>query len=215
MSSPEACVAALEAAKAAGKIHHYAMCNFGVQDLQAFKAAGGQPISNQLPYNLLWRSIEHEVTPLCIQEGIGILCYSPLQQGLLAGKAASPLAVSEGRRRTRIYSSNSSDKTCHCSPGLEDAVFGDSGALEKLRQISTEAGCSMVDCALGWLLAQDGVSCVIVGASCPAQVVRNASLPKLSPEVVERCGMATSQLKELNFRQGNFIDQYAKQSRIK
>jgi len=58
--------------------------------MAAFRAAGGAPVTNQLPYNLLWRSIEPRIVPCCIEGGMGILCYSPLQQGLLAGKTLSP-----------------------------------------------------------------------------------------------------------------------------
>ena len=171
-------------------------------------------MTNQLPYNLLWRSIEHRIVPCCVESGMGILCYSPLQQGLLAGKTRSPEEVIEGRRRTRIYRPDSSPKTCHGSPGLEDAVFGSGGALESLRSICDEASCSMVDAALGWLLAQRGVACVIVGASSPAQMARNAKLPRIAPAVAEKCSGATEALKDLLHSQGNWVDQYARTSRI-
>ena len=77
-SHPE-CVAALEQAKSEGRIRHYGVCNFGTEDLAQFKAAGGKPVTNQLPYNLLWRSIERKIAGACMEEGIGVLCYSPLQ----------------------------------------------------------------------------------------------------------------------------------------
>jgi aryl-alcohol dehydrogenase-like predicted oxidoreductase len=48
------------------------------------------PESNQLPYNLIWRAIEFEIKQECVDEGIGILCYSVLAQALLTGKYASP-----------------------------------------------------------------------------------------------------------------------------
>jgi myo-inositol catabolism protein IolS len=214
MASHGECVEVLEAAKAARKIRHYGVCNFGTDDMAAFRAAGGAPVTNQLPYNLLWRSIEPRIVPCCIEGGMGILCYSPLQQGLLAGKTLSPEEVTEGRRRTRIYRPETSEKTCHGSPGMEEPVFGPHGALESLRGICQGAGCSMVDAALGWLIAQPGVSCVIVGASSPEQMTRNAKLPRIDPAVAQQCSEATAALKELVAQQGNFVDQYAPKSRI-
>ena len=72
----------------------------------------------------------------------------------------------------------------------------------------------MVDAALGWLIAQPGVSCVIVGASSPEQMTRNTKLPRIDPAVAQQCSEATAALKELVAQQGNFVDQYAPKSRI-
>ena len=51
------------------QVRHYGLCNFGTEDLAAFAAAGGKPVSNQLPYNLLYRAIESGALPACIDEG--------------------------------------------------------------------------------------------------------------------------------------------------
>ena len=61
---------------------YYGVCNFGTDDLNHFTKANGKPATNQICYNLLWRSIEKGVLPKCVAENVGILCYSPLQQGL-------------------------------------------------------------------------------------------------------------------------------------
>ena len=60
----------------------------------------------QVPYSLLWRSVEYDILPLCSQNNIDVLAYSPLQQGLLSGKYLKLDDVLEGRRRTRLFSSN-------------------------------------------------------------------------------------------------------------
>jgi aryl-alcohol dehydrogenase-like predicted oxidoreductase len=60
-------------------------------------------IQFQLPYNLLWRSIEYDIVPKCKAHNIGVLAYSPLQQGMLTGKYMSLEDVPEGRRRTRLF----------------------------------------------------------------------------------------------------------------
>ena len=54
-------------------------------------------MSNQLPYNLLWRAIEHGILPACESRGMAVLAYSPLQQGLLSGKYTSPTQLEPGR----------------------------------------------------------------------------------------------------------------------
>ena len=61
--------------------------------------------SNQVPYSLLWRAVEYEILPRCLASGIGILCYSPLAQGLLTGKFASAGDVPDKRARSRLFSS--------------------------------------------------------------------------------------------------------------
>ena len=67
---------------------------------------------------------------------------------------------------------------------------------------------------IGWLLAQPNVSCVLVGASSPAQMSRNAQLPQSTAELVAECTAATEDVKRVLFEQGNWVDQYAKESRI-
>ncbi len=85
-------VAALEGAVATGKLKFYGCCNFGTDDLAAFMAAGGKPVSNQLPYNLLFRTIESGILPACIDKNMGVLTYSSLQQALLTGKFTDPVS---------------------------------------------------------------------------------------------------------------------------
>lgn len=58
--------------------------------MECFAVTGAHPVSNQLPYNLLWRAIEHGTLPTCRALGLGVLCYSPLQQGILCGKSVRP-----------------------------------------------------------------------------------------------------------------------------
>ena len=97
---------------------------------------------------------------------------------------------------------------------MEPAVFGPDGGLEALARICDLAGCSMVDAALGWLLSRPGVASVIVGASTPEQMTRNAKLPQIAPSVVDECTEATEAVKQLNEDLGNWVDQYARESRV-
>ena len=216
----------------------------GTDDMEWFSAAGGRGVSNQLPYNLLWRSIESGILPACRARQHGVLCYSPLQQGLLSGKYTSPDQLQPGRLRTRMFAPDRSPLSRHGSPGLEPALFGPDGAIEKLRAAAEGAGVSMAELATGWLLAQPGVDVVIVGASTAEQARRNAVIPAAarSDEAVAAATQAVSDilfpsssssatvrpqsgadlrgapqtdgLFEEAARQGGWVDQYAAASRI-
>ena len=88
-------IGALEALRSEGKIRFYGVSNFGKQDLT--EALGkGDIVSDQLPYNLLWRAIESDVQPVCVSNHVSIMCYCPMAQGLLTGKFATPDDVPEG-----------------------------------------------------------------------------------------------------------------------
>lgn len=210
-------VAALEQAKAAGRIKHYGFCNFGTDDMKWFEEAGGVGVSNQLPYNLLWRSIERGILPACRKKGLAVLCYSSLQQGLLAGRYTDPAQLESGRLRTRMFEPSRSPLSRHGSPGLEGEIFGPDGALAALKGASDTAGVTMAEAAVGWLLAQPGVDIVIVGAASVSQAARNAApLPAAAtaPETIAACTAATAQLLAAVDAQGCWVDQYAAESRI-
>lgn len=152
--------------------------------MEALQQAGGfNSVTNQLPYNLLWRNIERAIVPACVKAKMGVLCYSPLQQGLLTGKVLSAAQLIPGRRRTRLFASSTVDKARHGGDGVEQELFGcgsgtsvGGGAIGRLRDLCTESGVSMVQMSVAWLLAQKGVHCVIVGASSPKQARSNAEL---------------------------------------
>jgi myo-inositol catabolism protein IolS len=143
-----AAVRALEAAKAVGQIRHYGVCNFGTEDLAGFAAAGGASTSNQLPYNLLWRSIEDGILPATHAAGQAVLTYSSLQQGLLAADITDPGQLSIGRLRTRMFAPTRSPLSQHGSPGLEAQLFGPAGALAALRAAAAAGRVSLAELAV-------------------------------------------------------------------
>ncbi|MCX7887555.1 MAG: aldo/keto reductase [Verrucomicrobiae bacterium] len=157
-----------------GKIRYVGVSNFGVSFLHELLGFA-QPVSNQLPYSLLWRAIEFEIQPLCVAKQIGILCYSPLAQGLLTGKFASPDEVPEKRARTRLFSSGRK-MTRHGEPGCEAETFE---ALRRIREVAEKNREPMGRVALAWLLAQPGVACLIAGARNAAQARENAAAAEL------------------------------------
>jgi len=183
---------ALERLKSQGKIRAIGVSNFGPQDLADLLAVG-RCETNQLAYNLLFRAIEFEIQPKCVENDIGILCYSPIAQGLLTGKFSSADEVPEGRARTRHFSKNR-PQTRHGEDGCEAETFE---AIRKIRRISQQIGEPMGRVALAWLLHQPAVVSVLAGARRPEQVRENARAAqlKLSPDVLRQLSEATEPVK--------------------
>eukprot|EP00698_Gefionella_okellyi_P009269 TRINITY_DN2344_c0_g1_i6.p1 TRINITY_DN2344_c0_g1~~TRINITY_DN2344_c0_g1_i6.p1 ORF type:complete len:337 (-),score=78.56 TRINITY_DN2344_c0_g1_i6:511-1521(-) len=202
-------IAALKRQQSLGRIRHFAVCNFGVQDLETVTAAGVSLVTNQLPYNLIWRAIETDIVPACTAKNIGILAYSPLQQGLLSGKFTSADQVPAGRQRTRHFASSRTALSRHGQAGHEDLTFG---TLQRVKDISTRAGVSMAGAALSWVLNQPGVVSAIVGATSVEQIRQSANAPTLSADVVQQLTNATAELKDAL---GPDPDMWAAQSRYK
>jgi len=184
----------MDALRREGKIRAIGVSNFGVSFLRDALAAA-EVQTNQLCYSLLWRAIEHEVKPLCEENDVGILTYSPLAQGLLTGKFASAGDVPQGRARTRLFSGDR-PQARHGEQGAEAETFA---ALDEIRRIAEEAGHSMAHVSLAWLLAQPGVTSVIVGGRNPAQAADNAAAGdvQLPADVLDRLAAATEPVKEL------------------
>jgi len=178
--------------KQQGKVRHVGVCNMGVGDLEAVCPLES-PVTDQVPYSLLWRTVEHGILPQCRENGIGVLAYSPLMHGLLAGKYQASDDVPDGRARSRHFSSDRS-MTRHGEPGCERETFA---AIEAIGEISNGLGRSMADVALAWCVQQPGVSCVIAGASTPEQVTQNiTTFEKPIPgEAIRRLNDATEPLR--------------------
>ncbi|MGD9495587.1 MAG: aldo/keto reductase [Armatimonadota bacterium] len=200
---------AMEELIAEGKVRVGGVSNWGPRDLDELLQAG-RPASNQVSYSLLFRAIEYEILPRCIEEGIGILCYMPLMQGLLAGKFASADEVPPGRARSRHFSS-SRPQARHGEPGAEQETFA---AVRTIREIADELGAPMAQVAIAWDLAQPGVASVITGIRNPEQARANAAAAELelAPEVIERLNAATDALKAAL---GSNADMWQSDSRIR
>ena len=185
---------ALEKLREQGKVRAVGVCNFGVGDLSDLLKIG-RTETNQLPYSLLWRAVEYQIRQQCVDERIGILCYSPLAQGLLTGKFGSPDEVPAGRARTRHFS-KARPQVRHGEAGCEAETFA---AIEKIRAMCAEIHRPMAQVALAWLLHQPGVTAVIAGARNPDQIRQTAQAAdlELSPETVGELTEATEPLKRI------------------
>ena len=142
----------------AGKIR-YAGCS-NLYAWQIMKANGAAErrgfekfVSGQYLYNLIRRDIETEILPACVDQGMGILCWSPLAAGLLTGKYRDADEVAAADRFKSMKNLN------------ERYVFRESMELvELLCDIAEEAGKSPTTVALAWLLKDKAVTSVIAGA---------------------------------------------------
>lgn len=164
----EGACAEMMALQAEGKIRAIGVSNFGPADLGAWRAHA-DCVSNQVAYNLAFRAVEFEIVPACQEQGVGILAYMPLMQGLLAGVWDAVEDIPLMRRRTRQFSSKR-EGTRHSEPGCETELFE---MLAELRRIAEELGASMADVSIAWLIAQPGVTSAVVGARRSDQLQRN------------------------------------------
>ena len=85
-----------------GKINEIGVSNFGILDMTEV-LNNLNIVTNQLPYNAFWRAIEDDIKPFCIENNIGIICYSTLAQGLLTGRYKDVSEVPEGVSRSRLF----------------------------------------------------------------------------------------------------------------
>jgi aryl-alcohol dehydrogenase-like predicted oxidoreductase len=147
-------------------------------------------ISNQPEYSMLRRRIEAEIIPLCAQEGVGQLVWSPLAQGVLTGKYARGQSPPDD---SRAASSRMGGFIRHW---LTDEVLA---SVERLGTVAEQAGMTVAQLALAWVLREPNVASAIVGASRPSQLEENcaasgrlldadvlAAAEKAVAEVVER-----------------------------
>jgi aryl-alcohol dehydrogenase-like predicted oxidoreductase len=111
-------------------------------------------VSMQNHYNLLYREEEREMIPLCLDQGIGVIPWSPLARGVLAGNRSR-----DGEKRTTRSSSDP----------FTDYLYGegDFDVVDRVTEIAGERGVSAAQVALAWLLHKPGVTAPIVGVTKP------------------------------------------------
>jgi aryl-alcohol dehydrogenase-like predicted oxidoreductase len=136
-------------------------------------------VSNQPQYNMIWRVIESEVIPLSEREGVGQIVWSPIAQGVLTGKYQPGQPVPAGSRATDPSGSGFIQRL------LDDAVLR---RVADLAPIAADAGLSMAQLAVAWVLQNRNVSAAIIGATRPEQVRENvkASGVVLEPDLLKR-----------------------------
>ena len=126
-----------------------------------------QLVSNQPQYSMLWRVIEAEVVPTSIELGLGQVVFSPIAQGVLTGKYEPGKQPPAGSRATDEKSGAG-----FISRLMTDEVLT---TVQGLKPLAEQAGLSMAQLAVAWVLQNDNVSAAIIGASRPEQVRDNAA----------------------------------------
>ncbi|MDQ3165893.1 MAG: aldo/keto reductase family protein [Actinomycetota bacterium] len=122
-------------------------------------------VSNQPQYSMLWRVIEAEVVPTCEELGIGQVVWSPIAQGVLTGKYRPGQPHPPGSRAT-----DDKGGADMVQRWLRDDVLE---AVAALGPIAEQAGLSMAQLAVAWVLQNPNVSAAIIGATRPEQVTEN------------------------------------------
>jgi aryl-alcohol dehydrogenase-like predicted oxidoreductase len=123
-------------------------------------------VSSQPQYSLLWREPEDEVIPLCAANGISQIVWSPLGQGVLSGKYDPDSPLPRDSRAASDTMSGFMDRL------MQPDVLR---AVQQLKPIAEEAGLTLPQFALAWVLREPNVASAIIGASRPEQVRENAA----------------------------------------
>ena len=145
-----------------GKVRFAGSSNFSAEQIEAADGAARERgyarfVSAQNHYSLVRREIEDDVLPACERLGIGMLPFFPLANGLLTGKYARGEHATEGRLAGRAIPEEQFDR------------------VDALQQYAAERGVTLLDVAIGGLLAMPAVSSVIAGATKPEQVRANVA----------------------------------------
>ena len=153
----------------AGKARYIGFSEWPVDRIEAALALPGVEkfVSSQPQYSLLHRKPEQAVIPLCARSGISQIVWSPLAQGVLTGKYTAGAAVpSDSRAAHDTMSANFRREW------LEPPVLD---AVQALKPLAAQAGLSLAQFALAWVLREPNVAAAIIGASRPEQVDENVA----------------------------------------
>ena len=126
---------------------------------------GVQLVSNQPQYSMLWRVIESDVVPTCEELGVSQVVFSPIAQGVLTGKYEPGAQPPEGSRARDEKGGADMVKRY-----LRDDVLE---AVQRLTPVADDAGLSLAQLAVAWVLQNQNVASAIIGASRPEQVAEN------------------------------------------
>ena len=164
-----------------GKIRYAGVSNFNVAQLRRIMPI--HPVTSlQPPYSMLRRDVESEILPFCAENGIGVVCYSPMQMGLLTGSFSrermSTMAGDDLRTRNPYFA--------------EPALTRNLALVDRLRQIAARNSRSVGELALAWVLRRPEVTCAIVGGRRQGQVreLAGAAGWELLPSEVEEISRA-------------------------
>jgi aryl-alcohol dehydrogenase-like predicted oxidoreductase len=159
---------ALTRAVESGKVRYIGFSEWPAERIQAALDMTGVAkfVSSQPQYSLVWREPEDEIIPLCSANGISQIVWSPLGQGVLSGKYDPDRPPPSDSRAASAQMGGFIDRLLH-----PDLLRG----VQRLKPIAQEAGLTLPQFALAWVLREPGVASAIIGASRPEQVRENAA----------------------------------------
>ncbi len=165
----EETMAALTDIVRAGKVRYLGFSEWPADRIAEAMAMAGVEhfVSSQPQYSMLWRKPEAEIIPLCRDHGISQIVWSPLAQGVLTGKYQPGATIPTDSR-----AANASMNTAFRQAWLEAPVLQ---AIGRIRPLAAQAGLTLAQFALAWVLRDTNVAAAIVGASRPEQLDDNAA----------------------------------------
>ena len=163
----EETIEAFQQVVASGKARYLGFSEWTTEQVRAAIDLAGPDlfVSSQPQYSMLWRAPEAELFSLSAANGISQIVWSPLGQGVLTGKYRPGQAPPPDSRAANT------DMNVAMSRLMDDDVLE---AVDRLRPIADQAGLSMAELALAWVLRRPEVASAIVGATRPEQVHANA-----------------------------------------
>ncbi len=152
--------------KQQGKIKAAGVCNYNVEQMKTAETVLSLA-SNQVPYSMVFKDIEKEVVPYCIEHKKAVIAYSPLHRGLLTGKFKAGHVYNEGdtRESSRFYTAENITRT---------NVF-----LDSIRPLAAEKNATLSQLVIAWTLLQPGITIALVGARNAEQAIQNAKAADL------------------------------------
>lgn len=162
----------------AGKIKAIGVSNYNLKQISTAEAwlteRGSVLASHQPPYSVINRGIEKEILPYCRQMNVGIVCYSPMERGLLTGKYGPDHKFPEGDHRSNYKA---------FKPEVRKLV---SAALEQVKAIADRHQASFAQLIVNWTFSEPGITAALVGARNAEQAIHNAGAMKFTLSDVER-----------------------------
>jgi aryl-alcohol dehydrogenase-like predicted oxidoreductase len=160
-----------------GKIHAAGVCNYNVAQMQAAEKVISLA-SNQVPYSMVFRDIENEVVPYCLEHKKSVIAYSPLQRGLLTGKIKPGHVFNSGdtREGNRFYT--------------DENIRRINGFLDELRPLAGDKQATLGQLVIAWTLRQPGITLALVGARNARQATENAKAADIA--------LTTEEMQQIN-----------------
>lgn len=160
--------------KEQGKIREAGVSNYNVEQMKAADKVV-KLASNQVPFSMVQREIEKELTPYCIENKKGILAYSPLQRGILSGKIKPGHQFGEGDTRPAT------------KPYQPDNLNRINAFLDQIKPMAESKSATLAQLVIRWTLERPGITVALVGARNAEQAIQNARAIniKLSAEEIK------------------------------